>query len=52
MHRTIFAATRTADAERPSVQALLGAVQTAAADAGWPADHAPSRGKPSDHERA
>ena len=31
VHRTIFAATRTADAERPSVQALLAAVRTAAA---------------------
>ena len=27
VHRTVFAATRTADAERPSVQALLAAVQ-------------------------
>ncbi len=30
VHRTIFAATRTADAERPSVQALLAAVRAAA----------------------
>ena len=28
MHRTVFAATRTADAERPSVRALLAAVQS------------------------
>jgi DNA-binding transcriptional LysR family regulator len=31
VHRTIFAATRAADAERPSVQALLAAVRSAAA---------------------
>jgi DNA-binding transcriptional LysR family regulator len=37
VHRTIFTATRTADAERPSVQALLEAVGTAAARLGWPA---------------
>ena len=37
VHRTIFTATRTADAKRPSVQALLGAVRAAAADLGWPA---------------
>jgi hypothetical protein len=36
-HRTIFAATRAADAARPSVQALLAAVRGAAADLGWPA---------------
>jgi DNA-binding transcriptional LysR family regulator len=35
VHRTIFTATRTADAKRPSVQALLEAVRTAAADLGW-----------------
>ena len=35
VHRTIFAATRAADAERPSVQALLGAVRAAAEAAGW-----------------
>ena len=35
MHRAIFAATRTADAGRPSVQALLAAVRTTAADVGW-----------------
>jgi DNA-binding transcriptional LysR family regulator len=35
-HRTIFAATRAADAARPSVQALLAAVRTAAANLGWP----------------
>ena len=31
LHRTIFAATRAADAGRPSVQALLAAVRAAAA---------------------
>jgi DNA-binding transcriptional LysR family regulator len=36
VHRTIFTATRAADAARPSVQALLGAVRTAAANLGWP----------------
>jgi DNA-binding transcriptional LysR family regulator len=36
VHRTIFAATRAADAKRPSVQALLAAVHAAAADLGWP----------------
>ena len=35
VHRTIFAATRAADAARPSVQALLAAVRAAAADLGW-----------------
>jgi DNA-binding transcriptional LysR family regulator len=35
VHRTIFAATRTADAQRPSVQALLAAVRTAATGVGW-----------------
>jgi DNA-binding transcriptional LysR family regulator len=35
VHRTIFAATRAADAKRPSVQALLTAVRAAAADLGW-----------------
>jgi DNA-binding transcriptional LysR family regulator len=35
VYRTIFAATRTADAKRPSVQALLAAVRTAAAELGW-----------------
>jgi len=34
VHRTIFTATRAADAERPSVQALLAAVRAAAADLG------------------
>jgi DNA-binding transcriptional LysR family regulator len=34
-HRTILAATRTADAARPSVRALLGAVQAEAAELGW-----------------
>ena len=36
VHRTIFTATRTADASRPSVQALLDAVGSAAAKLGWP----------------
>ncbi len=35
VHRTIFAATRAADARRPSVQALLGAVRNAAAELGF-----------------
>jgi len=35
VHRAIFAATRTADAGRPSVQALLAAVRTTAAEVGW-----------------
>ena len=35
VHRTIYAATRSADARRPSVQALLGAVRTAGAELGW-----------------
>ena len=34
VHRTIFTATRAADAMRPSVQALLAAVRAAAADLG------------------
>ena len=38
VHRTIFAATRAADAGRPSVQALLAAVRTAARDMGWDRD--------------
>jgi DNA-binding transcriptional LysR family regulator len=37
VHRTIFAATRSADAKRPSVRALLVAVRAAAARLGWPA---------------
>ncbi|MDX6553067.1 MAG: hypothetical protein QOH74_1555, partial [Gaiellales bacterium] len=37
VHRTIFTATRIADARRPSVQAVLAAVRTAAASLGWPA---------------
>ena len=36
VQRTIFAATRTTDAARPSVQALLAAVRRAAAELGWP----------------
>jgi DNA-binding transcriptional LysR family regulator len=35
VYRTIYAATRTADAQRPSVQALLAAVRTAATGLGW-----------------
>ncbi|MGZ5338420.1 MAG: LysR family transcriptional regulator [Thermoleophilaceae bacterium] len=35
VHRIIFMATRTADAKRPSVQALRAAVRSAAADLGW-----------------
>ena len=35
VHRTIFAATRTTDAQRPSVRALLAAVRTAATSVGW-----------------
>jgi DNA-binding transcriptional LysR family regulator len=35
VHRTIFAATRTVDAQRPSVRALLAAVRTAARGLGW-----------------
>ncbi|HVF77160.1 MAG TPA: LysR family transcriptional regulator [Solirubrobacteraceae bacterium] len=36
VQRTIFAATRTTDTARPSVQALLAAVHSAAARLGWP----------------
>ena len=36
LHRTIFMASRTADAERPSVRALRAAVRAAAAELGWP----------------
>jgi DNA-binding transcriptional LysR family regulator len=36
VHRAIFAATRRTDAQRPSVQALLDAVRTAAKGLGWP----------------
>jgi DNA-binding transcriptional LysR family regulator len=36
VHRTIFAATRAADAKRPSVQALLAAIRAAATNLGWP----------------
>jgi DNA-binding transcriptional LysR family regulator len=36
VHRTIFTAIRTADAGRPSVQAVLAAVRAAAASLGWP----------------
>jgi DNA-binding transcriptional LysR family regulator len=41
--RTIYAATRAADAKRPSVRALLAAVRSAAASLGWPAPEAPAR---------
>jgi DNA-binding transcriptional LysR family regulator len=37
VNRTIYAATRAADAKRPSVRALLAAVRSAAASLGWPA---------------
>jgi DNA-binding transcriptional LysR family regulator len=37
VYRTIFVATRAADAERPSVQALLAAIRAAAARLGWTA---------------
>jgi DNA-binding transcriptional LysR family regulator len=40
VYRTIYAATRTTDAQRPSVRALLGAVRTAGAELGWPVDPA------------
>jgi hypothetical protein len=36
VHRTIFAATRAADASRPSIRALLAAVRAAAAATGAP----------------
>jgi DNA-binding transcriptional LysR family regulator len=42
VYRTIFAATRAADAKRPSVQALLAAVRAAAASLGWPAGRSTS----------
>ena len=35
VHRTIYAATRSADAKRPSVQALLAAVRATAESLGW-----------------
>jgi hypothetical protein len=37
VHRTIYVATRTADAGRPSVQALLAAVRAGAASVARPA---------------
>jgi DNA-binding transcriptional LysR family regulator len=37
VHRTIFTATRSADATRPSVQAMLAAIRAAAERLGWPA---------------
>jgi DNA-binding transcriptional LysR family regulator len=37
VNRTIYTATRAADAKRPSVRALLAAVRSAAASLGWPA---------------
>jgi DNA-binding transcriptional LysR family regulator len=36
LHRTLFVATRTVDAARPSVRALLGALGGAARALGWP----------------
>jgi DNA-binding transcriptional LysR family regulator len=39
VHRTIFTATRAADAKRPSVQALLAAVRAAASGLGRPTSH-------------
>jgi DNA-binding transcriptional LysR family regulator len=38
VYRTIYAATRAADAERPSVRALLAAVRAAGSELGWPVD--------------
>ena len=35
VHRTIFAATRAADAERPSLRALVAAVGHVATELGW-----------------
>ena len=35
VYRIIFAATRTADSKRPSVQALLAAVRAAGVRLGW-----------------
>jgi DNA-binding transcriptional LysR family regulator len=35
VHRNIFAATRTTDAQRPSIQALLAAVRATATGVGW-----------------
>jgi DNA-binding transcriptional LysR family regulator len=38
VYRTIYAATRTTDAARPSVRALLAAVRTSGTGLGWPLD--------------
>ena len=48
LHRTIFMATRAADAERPTVQALQAAIRDAAAKLGWspPADEPPTPSPP------
>jgi DNA-binding transcriptional LysR family regulator len=45
VHRTIVAVTRAADARRPSVQALLAAVRTAAEGLGWAAPGRTSPGR-------
>jgi DNA-binding transcriptional LysR family regulator len=42
VYRDIFAATRSADRQRPSVRALLGAVRAAAAGVGWRFEARPS----------
>jgi DNA-binding transcriptional LysR family regulator len=42
VYRDIFAATRSGDAQRPSVQALLAAVRAAAAGVGWRVEARPS----------
>ena len=51
VHRTIFTATRAADAKRPSVQALLGAVHGAAANLGWPERGSPGARQAEAHAR-
>ena len=35
LERTVFAATRTADAERPSLRVLLAGIRVAGRDLGW-----------------
>ncbi|HET9213233.1 MAG TPA: LysR family transcriptional regulator [Gaiellaceae bacterium] len=42
VHRTIYAATRATDAKRPSVRALVTAVEAVARELGWPARPAAS----------
>jgi len=42
VYRDIFAATRSADAQRPSLRVLLAAVRAAAAGVGWRAEARPS----------